>query len=101
LRWLRRLHRTGVARFACWTGTAVIAMADERVEATPDPKADSSREQTKTSHRVRLPRFVVQEPVGLGDVIKRGTTALGVQPCGGCQRRAAQLNRWARFEPRR
>jgi hypothetical protein len=44
-------------------------------------------------HRIRLPGFVSEE-IGLGDVLKRGTAAFGIRPCGGCQRRAAALNRW-------
>ena len=31
------------------------------------------------------------------DVIKRATSYLGIQPCAGCQRRAALLNRWTTF----
>lgn len=42
---------------------------------------------------VRLPGFLVGEPVGLGDVIKRTSAALGFAPCSGCDRRAAALNR--------
>lgn len=44
-------------------------------------------------HRIRLPGFVTDEDIGLGDAIKRVTYALGVRPCGGCERRAAALNR--------
>ncbi len=51
--------------------------------------------------RVRLPRFVVAEPIGLGDVVKRITSWAGVMPCGGCERRARQLNDWVRLEPSR
>lgn len=29
---------------------------------------------------------------GLGTAIKAATTAVGIKPCGGCQRRAAQLD---------
>lgn len=47
--------------------------------------------------RVRLPGFVIEEEIGLGDVIKRATTSIGLRPCGGCERRAALLNRWVRF----
>ena len=36
------------------------------------------------AHRVRLPGFVVEHDVGLGDVIKRATSAIGIKPCGGC-----------------
>jgi len=49
------------------------------------------------SHRVRLPGFVVDEEIGLGDVVKRATSYLGIKPCGGCQQRAAALNRWMVF----
>jgi hypothetical protein len=41
---------------------------------------------------VRLPLFVSDEPVGLGDVVKRATSLVGVKPCGGCAERAARLN---------
>jgi hypothetical protein len=47
--------------------------------------------------RVRLPGFLIEEEIGLGDVIKRATYAMGIQPCGGCQKRAAALNRWMTF----
>ena len=52
-------------------------------------------------HRVRLPGFISGEEVGLGDVIKRATYAVGIKPCGGCARRAAALNRWMVFSGRR
>jgi hypothetical protein len=44
-------------------------------------------------YRVRLPGFVTEENIGLGDATKRVTYALGIKPCGGCERRAAALNR--------
>ena len=47
-------------------------------------------------YRVRLPGFIAEE-VGLGEVIKRATSTVGIKPCGGCQRRAAALNRWLVF----
>ena len=50
-------------------------------------------------HHVRLPRFLVNEPVGLGQVVKRITRAAGVEPCAPCERRAARLDRWLRIEP--
>jgi hypothetical protein len=56
--------------------------------------------QTKENtapHRVRLPGFIKDDEVGLGDVIKRATFTLGLQPCGGCEQRAAALNRWMVF----
>jgi hypothetical protein len=45
-------------------------------------------------HHVRLPGFVRDDEIGFGDVVKRVTSTLGVRPCGGCDRRAAALNRW-------
>lgn len=48
-------------------------------------------------HQVKLPGFIIDtidEPLGLGDVIKRATRSLGINPCGGCEGRAAALNRW-------
>ena len=48
-------------------------------------------------HRVRLPGFLVEEPIGLGDAIKRVTYAMGVKPCASCAKRAAALNRWMVF----
>ena len=52
-------------------------------------------------YRLRLPGFVTHEDVGLGDVLKRATSAVGVTPCGSCARRAATLNRWLALSGRR
>lgn len=49
---------------------------------------------------VRLPGFVTDEDVGLGDAIKRVTSTVGIRPCGGCKQRAATLNRWVTFSGR-
>jgi hypothetical protein len=49
---------------------------------------------------VRLPGFVSDDDIGLGDVISKSTSALGVRPCGGCAERAAALNRLLVFERR-
>ena len=53
--------------------------------------------ETPQPHRVSLPRFLVKQEIGLGDVIKRLTSAMGIKPCVGCKRRAAALNRWLVF----
>ena len=52
-------------------------------------------------HPVRLPGFITDEDVGLGDLVKRVTSSFGVRPCGGCEQRAAILNRWIVFTGRR
>jgi hypothetical protein len=49
---------------------------------------------------VRLPGFLIEEEIGLGDLIKKSTYAMGIKPCGGCERRAAALNRWMSFSRR-
>jgi hypothetical protein len=48
-------------------------------------------------YRVRLPGFIRDEEIGLGDIVKRATYVAGINPCGGCERRAAALNRWLAF----
>jgi hypothetical protein len=58
-------------------------------------------EPEREPYRVRLPGFIRDEDVGLGDVIKRATYAIGVKPCDGCQRRATVLNRWMVFSGKR
>jgi hypothetical protein len=45
-------------------------------------------------YRVSLPGFTKEDEIGLGDLIKSVTYAMGVKPCGGCEKRAAALNRW-------
>src|SRR6266568_4618783 len=52
---------------------------------------------TARQHRIKLPGFRVNGEIGLGDVIKRFTSALGIKHCVGCERRAALLNRWVSF----
>jgi hypothetical protein len=49
------------------------------------------------THRIRLPGFLIEEETGLGDTIKRATYAMGIKPCGGCEKRAAALNQWMHF----
>jgi len=51
----------------------------------------------RPAHHVRLPGFVTDEQIGLGDAIERVTSYIGIRPCGGCKRRAAALNRWMVF----
>jgi hypothetical protein len=51
-------------------------------------------------HHVRLPGFVHEEEVGLGEAIKRATYAMGIKPCTGCERRADALNRLLVFKGR-
>ena len=61
---------------------------------------DSPDQSEHPPHRVRLPGFITDDEVGLGDVIKRATSYIGIKPCGGCERRADVLNRWLVFTNR-
>jgi hypothetical protein len=63
---------------------------DTRTEGSTTPN-------TGTPVRVRLPGFIKDEDVGLGDAIRRATYAFGLRPCGGCDQRATALNRWMVF----
>jgi hypothetical protein len=69
----------------------------KKKRATDDPVDKDARQP----HRVRLPGFISDEDIGLGDVIKRATYAIGIRACGGCERRAAALDRWMVFSGRR
>ena len=61
-------------------------------------KKESHEESTgRQPHRVRLPGFLIEEEIGLGDAIKRVTYGMGIKTCSGCEKRAAALNRWMHF----
>lgn len=68
--------------------------------AKADDSNDSPDQSEHPSHQVRLPGFISDEEIGLGDVVKRATSYIGIKPCGGCQRRADALNRWLVFTNR-
>jgi len=60
---------------------------------TGEERERPERADGSPPRRVRLPGFVPERDIGLGGAVKRVTSALGVRPCGGCERRAAALNR--------
>jgi hypothetical protein len=64
-------------------------------------EATDSARASGQPYRVRLPGFIADEDIGLGDVIKRATYSFGIKPCGGCESRTAALNRWLVFAGRR
>jgi hypothetical protein len=66
-----------------------------------EPKIGRADHQEPAPYRVRLPGFISDTEVGLGDVIKRATSLVGIRPCGPCHDRAAALNRWVVFSQRR
>ena len=76
-------------------------MAVGKQRRTMNENHSNSHESKRLAHPVRLPGFIADEDVGLGDVVKRMTYAVGIKPCGGCEQRAARLNRWLMFSGRR
>ena len=67
-------------------------MKDKKAKVTARKK-----DNEHISHRIRLPGFLIEQEIGLGDVIKRANFSIGIRHCGGCEKRAAALNRWLRF----
>ena len=72
----------------------------EAMTNSSDPFPRKERKRA-SPYRVRLPGFITDTDVGLGDAIKHVTYAFGITPCGGCERRAAALDRWVVFSGRR
>jgi hypothetical protein len=62
---------------------------------------DTSREKRRAPRTIRVPRFITNEEVGLGDAVRRVTSAAGIKPCGPCLQRAAALNHRVVLAPRR
>ena len=60
--------------------------------------SDTEKQEAQSQPvRVHLPGFLIEDEIGLGDVIKKTTYAMGIKPCRGCEKRAAILNRWMTF----
>lgn len=66
-------------------------MTDTSTTVTPDQPAE------RRPLKLRLPGFVREQDIGLGDAFRKATYAMGIRPCGGCDSRTAALNRWVRF----
>jgi|RhiMetStandDraft_4_1073278.scaffolds.fasta_scaffold678248_1 hypothetical protein len=65
---------------------------EPRALATAEQGA-ANDETGRRPYRMSLPGFIGDD-IGLGDVIKRMTSAVGIPSCGGCLRRAQALNAW-------
>jgi hypothetical protein len=59
------------------------------------------RDNETTPRRVILPGFITDEDIGLGEIVKKMTSYIGLKPCRGCRRRADVLNRSVVFTRRR
>ena len=65
-----------------------------RIDLGPNGQINQQRREPFT---VRVP--FLRETVGLGDAIEAAVRAVGVEPCGGCQKRAQQLNQRVSLSP--
>lgn len=70
------------------------------MEMTTRSDEDVTGAKGNQPYQVRLPGFVVDEDIGLGDAMKKLTYAIGIKPCGGCVARAEAMNRWMVFSGR-
>jgi len=77
----------------CTAGASKMSIENESEHGT-----DVNRDRPR---KLRLPGFISEEDIGLGDAIKRATSLLGIPPCSGCEGRAAKLNRRLVFSKRR
>jgi hypothetical protein len=59
-----------------------------------EPSPNDERTGEAPIRHARLPGFIQDQKIGLGDAVSRITYALGLKPCGGCTQRAAAMNRW-------
>ncbi|GLV88473.1 MULTISPECIES: hypothetical protein [Streptomyces] len=69
--------------------------------SSAESTGDRSGKSRGEPRRVRLPGFINDEDIGLGDVAKRATSIVGIKPCGGCSERARWLNNRMVFSKRR
>jgi hypothetical protein len=74
---------------------------DESMPGKRPGKYSKRRRAPTAPYRVRVPGFVTNAEIGLGDVIKGATSYVGIKPCGGCEGRAAAFDRWLVFGPGR
>jgi hypothetical protein len=69
----------------------------------PQQSVGTNRKSSLTKesklYRINIPG-IINEEIGLGDVIKKITKSVGFNPCGGCQKRAEAMNRWLVISPR-
>lgn len=62
-----------------------------------DPKTLTDTENLPNPMEVHVP--FLRSQIGLGSTIKRITSAFGIEPCGGCDERARELDRRMSFVP--
>jgi len=67
---------------------------------TESQREELAYPRSSPKHTVRLPKFLINEPMGLGRAVKVATRAVGVRPCRGCEARAQRLDQWLGLSPR-
>lgn len=55
------------------------------------------KKKNKQPYKVRLPGFMLENEIGLGDVLKQATSTFGIKTCNSCEERANKLNGWFVF----
>lgn len=70
------------------------------MDPRPSPN-ETERLQSQQPTRVRIPGFITEHDLGLGEALQRITTYFHIPACDGCARRAAVLNRWMTLSGRR
>lgn len=68
-----------------------------------DELADEDKQESRPApaRTMRLPGFVPETDVGLGDVISRAASYMNIRPCDGCAQRAERLNQMMTFTGKR
>lgn len=79
-------------------GKSVDDVLRQRATRWPAFNGDVTINGTLNPAEIRIP--MIRGPIGLGDVIKAATGALGIKPCAPCEQRAARLNTKLTFVPR-
>jgi hypothetical protein len=64
-----------------------------------DDQQPGNAQREPEPYRVRIPGFISETSIGLGDFTGRAAASMGFQPCGGCARRATALNNWLVIAP--
>lgn len=58
-------------------------------------------EQPAPEHVIQVPFLGPEQSVGLGDLVAKVTTSVGITPCEPCEKRRARMNAWVVIEPRK
>jgi len=69
----------------------------DKRDRNPSSETEHFPGEVPSKHNIRIPFLTDDTRIGLGDVIRKVTYAVGIKSCPGCQRRATRLNRWMSF----